>query len=115
MYRHGAGCEGDNSTRAHMTRLKKRVGHGVCPCCTKSFANLREHMRRQHPQFVASEVGPGTEFKDKTVVMRVTRRHEDGTSWWCEAVEAKERTGEWSYTETFILDNMVQKGGKDGK
>lgn len=33
------------------TRLKKRIAAGVCPCCNRSFANLREHMAGQHPDF----------------------------------------------------------------
>lgn len=30
-------------------RLKKRVANGVCPCCTRSFTNLRRHMATKHP------------------------------------------------------------------
>lgn len=36
--------------RAH-SRMRKRVANGVCPCCNRSFGNLREHMRTQHPDF----------------------------------------------------------------
>lgn len=39
-----------------VAKVKKRVGHGVCPCCTRSFANLRRHMLSQHPDYASSEV-----------------------------------------------------------
>lgn len=29
-------------------RIEDRVHAGVCPCCTRSFANLRRHMATQH-------------------------------------------------------------------
>jgi hypothetical protein len=39
-----------------VTKIKKRVGSGVCPCCTRSFGNLRRHMQTEHPEFKAEEV-----------------------------------------------------------
>lgn len=33
------------------SRMRKRVKNGVCPCCTRTFQNLMEHMRTQHPDF----------------------------------------------------------------
>lgn len=41
--------------RAAKTKLKNRVGHGVCPCCKRSFENLRRHMASKHPEFTAPE------------------------------------------------------------
>lgn len=35
--------------RGHLTRERKRVAAGVCPCCRRSFSNLRRHMTAQHP------------------------------------------------------------------
>lgn len=40
------------STRGHVTRLKRRVAVGRCPCCEKDFKNLARHMSSQHPEFV---------------------------------------------------------------
>jgi hypothetical protein len=43
------------ATKGHFTRKKKqleRVSSGVCPCCNRSFTNLRRHMRSKHPEFV---------------------------------------------------------------
>ena len=36
--------------RGHITRMKKRIANGVCPCCNRSFANVRRHMQTQHPE-----------------------------------------------------------------
>ena len=41
------------ATRGHLTRTKKRVSHGVCPCCNRTFANVTRHMKTQHPEYVA--------------------------------------------------------------
>lgn len=38
--------------KGHHTRLKRRVAHGVCPCCNRSFQNLARHMSGQHPSYV---------------------------------------------------------------
>lgn len=37
-------------TRAHR-KMRERVMNGVCPCCNRSFANLREHMKSEHADF----------------------------------------------------------------
>lgn len=37
--------------RGACTRLRKRVGHGVCPCCKRNFGNLKKHMEMKHPKF----------------------------------------------------------------
>jgi hypothetical protein len=36
-----------------VTRFRNRIGNGVCPCCTRSFTNLRSHMATEHPEFRA--------------------------------------------------------------
>lgn len=40
-----------SATKGVVTRIKKRVGHGVCPCCQRNFANLRRHMEKKHPAY----------------------------------------------------------------
>lgn len=40
--------------RGHLTRVKRRVSHGVCPCCNRSFENLRRHMSTKHPEYPAT-------------------------------------------------------------
>jgi ssDNA-binding Zn-finger/Zn-ribbon topoisomerase 1 len=36
--------------KGELTKLKKRVTHGVCPCCNRSFVNLQRHMKTKHPE-----------------------------------------------------------------
>jgi hypothetical protein len=33
------------------TKLKKRITNGVCPCCNRSFQDLRRHISTKHPDF----------------------------------------------------------------
>ncbi|ALH82938.1 hypothetical protein [Sphingopyxis macrogoltabida] len=37
--------------KGQVTKIKKRVGAGICPCCNRHFANLSRHMAGQHPEF----------------------------------------------------------------
>lgn len=41
-----------NAARGQITKIKKRVGNGVCPCCNRQFVQLERHMKSQHPDFV---------------------------------------------------------------
>ena len=38
--------------KGHLTKTKKRISHGVCPCCNRSFENLRRHMTTKHPAYI---------------------------------------------------------------
>ncbi len=38
--------------KGQLTKMRKRIANGVCPCCNRTFANLAEHMAGQHPDFV---------------------------------------------------------------
>lgn len=40
------------AAKGQLTKTKKRVAAGVCPCCNRSFQNLRSHMAGQHPDYV---------------------------------------------------------------
>ncbi len=42
--------------RGVVTRLKNRAAAGVCPCCNRSFAQLRRHMETKHKDFVSTEI-----------------------------------------------------------
>lgn len=37
-------------SKAHR-KMRERVMNGVCPCCNRSFGNLRDHMKTEHPDF----------------------------------------------------------------
>jgi hypothetical protein len=41
-----------------VTKTKKRVGNGVCPCCNRTFQNVARHMTGQHPEYADSIVTP---------------------------------------------------------
>lgn len=45
------------AAKGRITKIKNRVGHGVCPCCTRSFSNLAKHMASQHSDFAKSGDG----------------------------------------------------------
>lgn len=48
-------------------RLKKRASAGTCPCCNRTFANMAEHMKGQHPEFVADGGATVVPIKRKAV------------------------------------------------
>lgn len=33
-----------------LSNLSRRVRCGVCPCCNRSFQNLKRHMKTKHPE-----------------------------------------------------------------
>lgn len=41
------------AAQGQVTKIKNRVGNGVCPCCNRTFQNLANHMAHQHPTFTA--------------------------------------------------------------
>lgn len=40
------------AAKGQVTKIKRRVANGVCPCCNRSFADLQRHMAGQHPGFI---------------------------------------------------------------
>lgn len=49
--KHGHTERRRRAEKAAKTRLKNRVGKGVCPCCNRHFVNLQRHIEGQHPEF----------------------------------------------------------------
>lgn len=41
--------------KGQVTRLRNRIAAGVCPCCNRSFQDVRAHMQGQHPEFAIPE------------------------------------------------------------
>lgn len=39
------------AARGEVTRLRKRISNGVCPCCDRHFSNLDDHMACEHPDY----------------------------------------------------------------
>lgn len=46
-----------SAAKGQQTKLKKRIAHGVCPCCNRTFAEVARHMKRQHPEYVFAADG----------------------------------------------------------
>jgi hypothetical protein len=44
-----------SAKKGTITKLKKRAANGVCPCCTRTFANVARHMATKHPGFPQPE------------------------------------------------------------
>lgn len=42
--------------RIQILRDRQRFANGVCPCCNRSFTNVRRHMASQHPDYDVSRV-----------------------------------------------------------
>lgn len=40
-----------SATKGVVTRVKRRVGKGVCPCCNRTFRDLARHMESKHPEY----------------------------------------------------------------
>lgn len=37
--------------KGQITKARKRVGKGVCPCCNRTFSRLSRHMETKHPDY----------------------------------------------------------------
>jgi hypothetical protein len=37
--------------KGQLTKIKKRIVNGVCPCCNRYFKQLDAHMKRMHPGY----------------------------------------------------------------
>jgi len=45
-----AAAQRDSIAKAHK-KMRVRISNGVCPCCNRSFDNLRQHMKTQHADY----------------------------------------------------------------
>lgn len=52
----GAAVREAESVRSALLRDRQRFANGVCPCCNRSFENVRRHMASQHPDYDATKV-----------------------------------------------------------
>jgi hypothetical protein len=46
------------AARGQVTRIRNRVGNGICPCCQRTFKDLGQHMAGEHPDFRVEEDEP---------------------------------------------------------
>lgn len=49
-----------SATKGQLTKTKKRVAGGACPCCNRSFVDLGRHMKGQHPHYAEVATSDGT-------------------------------------------------------
>jgi hypothetical protein len=42
--------------RGVLLRDRQRFANGVCPCCNRSFENVRRHMQTKHPDYDTTKV-----------------------------------------------------------
>lgn len=42
------------ATKGKLTKTRNRISKGVCPCCNRSFVDLAQHMKGQHPEYTAN-------------------------------------------------------------
>lgn len=40
------------AAKGQLTKTRKRIAHGVCPCCNRTFQDVARHMESQHPDFM---------------------------------------------------------------
>lgn len=43
--------------KGQVTKIKRRVGNGVCPCCQRTFKDLAAHMGEKHPDWTEDALG----------------------------------------------------------
>lgn len=44
-----------SATKGVVTKIKNKISKGICPCCNRSFTNLRRHMNSKHPDYALVE------------------------------------------------------------
>lgn len=44
-----------SAIKGQLTKAKKRVAGGACPCCNRTFVDLAKHMNGQHPTYATDE------------------------------------------------------------
>lgn len=72
--------------RRQLLRERSRFARGVCPCCNRSFSNVRRHMADQHPDYNTDRVnGHDVEFActcgDTFDTFRGLRTHQGRMTW----------------------------------
>jgi hypothetical protein len=50
-----------SATKGALTRTKKRIANGACPCCKRQFVDLHRHMTTKHPDYTQAEPEPSVQ------------------------------------------------------
>ena len=56
--------ERDKEKRASK-RIKRRAAAGLCPCCNRSFENVKQHLATKHPEFAEKFCGEVDKLREK--------------------------------------------------
>ena len=48
-------CRSAASYKGKLKHVQAHLGGGLCPCCRRSFENLRRHMETKHPKYGKEE------------------------------------------------------------
>lgn len=48
-----------SATKGQLTKTRKRAAAGLCPCCSRSFVDVRRHMANKHPEQALAGLGDG--------------------------------------------------------
>ena len=43
------------AAKGQLTKTKKRIAAGVCPCCNRTFQDLGKHLAGQHPDYAQQD------------------------------------------------------------
>lgn len=46
----------ERAQKANVTKIKKRIKNGACPCCNRTFIDLQRHMATKHADYAAAAV-----------------------------------------------------------
>jgi len=91
-------------TRQAPLRDRQRFANGVCPCCRRSFENVRRHMSSQHPEYPATDLLQPVRYQcscgrkfDSWRGLRTHQGHVRGDDW------AKPGKSSW-YSHLTVVD-----------
>lgn len=92
-----ASIEEAEKIRLQVLKDRHRIANGVCPCCQRSFENVRRHVQGQHPEYdlmaLPDRVGFPCECGRSFESLRGLRTHQGhmrADDWW------KRKSG-WMY------------------
>lgn len=77
--------------RVELSRIRQRIANGVCPCCNRSFGNVRAHMASQHPDYAVDLPAPSTGIRFKCSCGSSFKTHHG-----LRIHQGRSRTGEWA-------------------
>jgi hypothetical protein len=76
------------TARSLLVRDRERFAAGICPCCRRTFDNVRRHMSTQHPDYAVDQVA-------RTVKLQCTCGARFETYRGLRIHQGKQRTPDW--------------------